>query len=275
MERALEEGQFLVYYQPKHETISRSIAGAEALVRWVHPEYGLMLPGTFIPIFERNGFITKLDLYILEQVCKDIKSWQEQDLPIVPVSVNISRLDFIEPGCLERQIAIIDSYGIPHDLLHLEVTESLYSDNTEVIASQVKKAQEHGFMIEMDDFGAGYSCLGMLSSFSLDVLKLDISFVQNIKNNEIVIENIIKMAHRMGLFIVAEGAENEEQYKTLKSLGCDFIQGYYFSKPLPLSQYEDYMKKTSVMTELRKVVTKKTGDETSLLNDNMLLSISA
>ena len=272
MERALEEGQFHVYYQPKHETVTCKIAGAEALVRWIHPEHGLMLPGLFIPIFEHNGFITKLDVFILEQVCKDIKSWKEQNLPIVPVSVNISRLDFLEQGCLERLVGIIDSYKIPHNLLHLEVTESLYSDNTEIIASQVKRAQELGFMIEMDDFGAGYSCLGMLSSFSLDVLKLDISFVKHIKQNEIVIENVIKMAHRMGLLTVAEGAETTEQFKMLKSLGCDFIQGFYFSEPLPLSEYEAYMKNKAVMTEKHKVSTKRTSKEVSLLSETMLLA---
>ena len=272
MEKALEEGQFHVYYQPKHETVTCKIAGAEALVRWIHPEYGLMLPGLFIPIFERNGFITKLDMFILEQVCKDIKRWRDQNTLVVPISVNISRLDFMEPGCLERQVALIDSYGIPHELLHLEVTESLYSDNTAIIASQVKKAQELGFMIEMDDFGAGYSCLGMLSSFSLDVLKLDISFVQNIKVNEIVIENVIKMAHRMGLLTVAEGAESDEQFKMLKSLGCDFIQGFYFSEPLSLLDYESYMKKTAVMTERRKIITRRSGKEVSLLSETMLMA---
>lgn len=272
MDHALEEGQFHVYYQPKHETVTRKIAGAEALVRWVHPEHGMMLPGVFIPIFEHNGFITKLDSFILEQVCKDIKSWVEQSLPIVPVSVNISRLDFLKQGCLDSLISIIDSYGIPHNLLHLELTESLYSDNTDIIASQVKKAQELGFMIEMDDFGAGYSCLGMLSSFSLDVIKLDISFVKHIKENEIVIENIIKMAHRMNLLTVAEGAETDEQFKMLKSLGCDFIQGFYFSEPLPLSEYEAYMRKTSVMTRARKVETKQLDKESSLIEDAMFIA---
>ena len=272
MEKALEEGQFHVYYQPKHETVTCKIAGAEALVRWIHPEYGLMLPGLFIPIFERNGFITRLDMFILEQVCKDIKRWREQNTPVVPISVNISRLDFMEPGCLERQVELIDSYGIPHELLHLEVTESLYSDNTAIIASQVRKAQDLGFMIEMDDFGAGYSCLGMLSSFSLDVLKLDISFVQNIKVNEIVIENVIKMAHRMGLLTVAEGAESDEQFKMLKSLGCDFIQGFYFSEPLSLPDYELYMKKTAVMTGKREIMTNLSGKEVSLLSETMLMA---
>ena len=241
MERALEECQFQVFYQPKHETISGNIAGAEALVRWNHPEYGFMSPGQFIPLFERNGFIVKLDCFVLEQVCKDIQRWKQDGLPLVPISVNVSRRDFIESGCIDKQYQIIEKYNIDHSLLHMEVTESLYSENTDLIISQVKRTQEMGFVIEMDDFGAGYSSLGSLSTFPLNVLKLDISFVRNIVKNEIVIENIIKMAHRMGLLVIAEGAETVEQFKILRTLGCDYIQGYYFSKPLPVKEFEAYL----------------------------------
>ena len=248
MERALEECQFQVFYQPKHETISGNIAGAEALVRWNHPEYGFMSPGQFIPLFERNGFIVKLDCFVLEQVCKDIQRWKQDGLPLVPISVNVSRRDFIESGCIDKQYQIVEKYNIDHSLIHMEVTESLYSENTDLIISQVKRTQEMGFVIEMDDFGAGYSSLGSLSTFPLNVLKLDISFVRNIVKNEIVIENIIKMAHRMGLLVIAEGAETVEQFKILRTLGCDYIQGYYFSKPLPVKEFEAYLKKSSVLS---------------------------
>ncbi|MCR4578945.1 MAG: EAL domain-containing protein [Treponema sp.] len=269
MERALEEEQFRIFYQPKHEAISGNIAGAEALVRWEHPEYGFLSPGQFIPIFEKNGFISKVDLFILTQVCKDIKRWQQNGLPIVPVSVNISRRDFMEPGYIDKEIQIVDEYGVDHSLIHMEVTESLYSDDTDLIISQVKKFQQAGFMIEMDDFGSGYSSLGSLSSFPLNIIKLDISFVRNIKANEIVIENIIKMAHRMGLMTVAEGAESIEQFKTLKTLGCDFIQGFYFSKPLPAKSYESYLKKTSISLSLPSMPIKLASD-LSLMTENML-----
>ena len=272
MEQALEEGQFQVYYQPKHETISRKIAGAEALVRWNHPKYGIMPPGEFIPLFEKNGFITKLDMFVLEQVCKDIKRWKANDFPLVPISVNVSRRDFLEEGCIERQIEIIDNYEIPHELLHMEVTESLYCEKTDLIADIIKKTQEKGFMIEMDDFGAGYSSLGNLSNFSLDILKLDISFVRNIKKNEIVIENIIKMAHRLNLLTVAEGAESEDEVKTLKSLGCDFIQGHFFSKPLPLPAFESYLRDNLVMTGKKVIDSKSTGKEFVLLNDTLFMA---
>ena len=272
MERGLEEEQFKIFYQPKHETITGNIAGAEALVRWNHPEYGFMSPNQFIPLFERNGFITKLDMFILNQVCKDIQHWQQNGFPLVPISVNISRRDFMEEDCFERMIKSIDNYNIDHNLVHLEVTESLYSENTELIISQVKKAQELGFMIEMDDFGAGYSSLGLLSTFPLDILKLDITFVKNIQDNKIVVENIIKMAHRMGFLTVAEGAESNEQFKTLKSLGCDFIQGFYFSRPLPEHDFETYIKKSSVMSGRKANAAKTSINDLATMGDEMLLA---
>ena len=271
MERALEESQFQVFYQPKHETVSGHIAGAEALVRWNHPEYGFMAPASFIPLFERNGFITKLDVFVLEQVCKDMKRWEQDGLPLVPISVNVSRRDFLETGCIENQFKIIDEYKVDHSLLHMEVTESLYSENTDIIISQVKKTQNLGFAIEMDDFGSGYSSLGSLATFPLNILKLDISFVRNIKKNEIVIENIIKMAHRMGLLTIAEGAESLEQYKILKTLGCDYIQGFYFSKPLSCRDFEAYLKKSSVLSTGR-IMMKPAEEEQTILAEEMLMA---
>lgn len=272
MEAALENNEFKVYYQPKHETITGKIVGAEALVRWIHPEYGFMSPGEFIPLFEKNGFITKLDLYILEQVCKDIQRWKKKKYPFVPVSVNVSRRDFLEAGCIDKQVQIIDGYGIEHAYIHMEVTESLYSENTEIIISQLKRVQELGFMIEMDDFGSGYSSLGLLSSFPLNVIKLDISFVRNFRENEIVIENVIKMAHRLGLLTVAEGAETNEQVATLKTLGCDFIQGFYFSKPLSIADYEKYINDVEVLRGGKKVQTANLEELEWHQTDNVLLA---
>ena len=274
MERGLKEEQFQVFYQPKHEAITEKIVGAEALVRWNHPEYGFMSPGQFIPLFERNGFITKLDAFILERVCQDINHWKQEGLPIVPVSVNVSRRDFIEPGCIEEQYNTIEKYHIEHELLHMEVTESLYSENMELIISQVKKTQERGHMIEMDDFGSGYSSLGLLSTFPIDILKLDISFVRNLKSNEIIIENIIKMAHRMGLLTVAEGVEELEQLKTLQYLGCDYIQGYYYSQPLPIKKFEAYLKKSTIM-DFGKIPLPGDDSETNtMLTDSVLMAAS-
>ena len=274
MERALEEEQFQVFYQPKHETITGSIAGAEALVRWNHPEYGFMSPAQFIPLFERNGFITKLDTFMVDKVCRDITRWREAGYPLVPISINVSRRDFMEEGCIENQYRIIDEHGVDHSLLHMEVTESLYSENTELIISQVQCAQNQGYMIEMDDFGAGYSSLGLLSTFPVNVLKLDITFVKNIKLNEVVIENIIKMAHRMGLITLAEGVETAEQLKILKTLGCDLIQGYYYSKPIPVKEFESYIRMCPVFSGGKILSPNKIDDEQSSATESMLFAAS-
>jgi len=247
MEQALNEEQFLVYYQPKHESVSGKIAGCEALVRWEHPEFGFMNPGRFIPLFEKNGFITQLDSFIVKQVCEDILRWKKMGMPIVPVSINISRRDYLEPGWMKKQIETINNYGIQHEYIHFEVTESLYAEYMDLIIEQVRQVQNQDFMIEMDDFGSGYSTLGLLATFPLNVIKLDISFVRHIDTNEIVIENIIKMAHRMGLSVIAEGAETAEQFKILKTLGCDLIQGFCFSKPLCRADFEEYIKKHELM----------------------------
>ncbi|MGN0739864.1 MAG: EAL domain-containing protein [Treponema sp.] len=272
MEHALLNEEFCVYYQPKHESVTGKIAGAEALVRWIHPEYGFMSPGQFIPLFEKNGFITKLDSFVLLQVCKDIKKWENCGIPLVPISVNISRRDCLEPDWIDRQLEIIDSFGINHSLIHMEVTESLYAESMDVIIEQIKKIKDNGFLIEMDDFGSGYSSLGTLATFPLDVIKLDISFVKHIEINEIVIENIIKMVHRLGFITVAEGAETEEQFKTLRSLGCDLIQGYCFSKPLPRPSFELYLKENSVLADQRKKAIKLQTEKSSQFagNENII-----
>lgn len=241
MEEALTDNQFVVYYQPKHDTVSRKIIGAEALVRWIHPKYGFMSPGQFIPIFERTGFITKLDAFVFERVCQDIKDWCDRGLLVTPISINFSRKDFYEENWLEQRFDYMEEVGVDTSYIHLEVTESLYAEDTEVIIEKVKQIQQKGIKVEMDDFGSGYSSLGLLTDMSLDVLKLDISFVKNIKATEVVVESIINLAHSLNLSIVAEGVETEEQYQIIKEKGCDSIQGYYFAKPMPKEEFEEYM----------------------------------
>ena len=240
MDEALEKEQFQVYYQPKHDCETEKVTGAEALIRWNHPKYGFMSPGQFIPLFERNGFITKIDSYVIKKVCGDMKEWIDKGITPVPVSINVSRRDFFEKGWIAEQLELINSKELNPELLHIEVTESLYVEIADIFIEQVKKIQSFGHPIEMDDFGSGYSSLGMLADFPLDVVKLDISFVKRIEINEIVIEAIISLAHKMGFKVVAEGVETEKQYKILKGLGCDYIQGFYFSKPLNKEDFEKY-----------------------------------
>jgi len=268
MEKALKENQFKVFYQPKHEAVTGKIAGAEALIRWEHPEYGFMSPGQFIPIFEKNGFITKIDSFVMNKVCEDLVQWQSLGIPVVPVSVNISRKDFFEKNWINKHLQLIDKYNLDHSLIHMEVTESMYSENIEFIIEQVKKVQDSGYLIEMDDFGSGYSSLGLLATFPLNVIKLDISFVRHIDVNKVVIENIIKMAHSMGFITVAEGAETKEEFKILKHLGCDLIQGYIFSKPLPSTEFEKYLRHN--VCTIEPIITKFSLADDGQHNDTLL-----
>lgn len=242
--RALKEKQFQVYYQPKHNVELGRTGGAEALVRWIHPEIGFMNPEVFIPVFEQNGFITKLDFYIWEEVCKALKKWREEGLPLVPISVNVSRRDFEDAELAEKIIELVDKYGVPHSQFHVEVTESAYSDNPDLIASIIKKLQDSGFVIELDDFGTGYSSMTALSSLDLDVMKLDMSLVQNDipGTDKNVLEFSMQLAKMMKLKTVAEGVETPEQAQRIRELGGDYIQGYLFSRPLPKDEFEEYIR---------------------------------
>ena len=242
MEDALEQNEFKVYYQPKHDSITGKLVGAEALVRWQHPRYGMMSPGLFIPLFEKNGFITKLDSFVAKKVCADQKRWKDSGINIVPVSINVSRRDFYEEGWMSALLDVIEDSGLMPADIHAEVTESMYAENAEQIISQLKRVQEDGYCIEMDDFGTGYSSLGMLTEFPLNYIKLDISFIRKLERTEVVVESVIELAHKMGFKVVAEGVENDIQLNILKRLNCDYIQGFLFSKPLPVDEFEKYMR---------------------------------
>lgn len=243
MEAAVKENQFQVYYQPKHDAKSGRLIGAEALVRWVHPELGFISPGDFIPLFERNGFITEADYYVWENVCRDLRAWMDAGMNVVPVSVNGSKLDFAAKDYVERLHKPVDAYHVPKQYLHIEVTESLVSENIDELEKLLEKLRAEGFQIEMDDFGKGYSSLNTLGTLSLDVVKLDMSFISQIGNERKlrILAAMISLAKNLKLHTVAEGVETEEQLKVLKELGCDAIQGYYFSKPLPKEQFTEYL----------------------------------
>lgn len=244
-ETALKERQFMVYYQPKYDLHMGRTNGAEALIRWVHPELGFMNPGVFIPIFEQNGFIRKLDWYVWEEVCTTLEEWQKAGKKMVPVSVNVSRRDFEDEDLAKKVIDIVDRHGIEHSYFHIEVTESAYSDNPERITSIIRQFHESGFIIELDDFGAGYSSMTALSDLDLDIMKLDMSIIRKddpgAERN--VLELSMELARMMNLRTVAEGVETQGQAERVMSLGGDYIQGYYYSKPLPKSEFEAYLAK--------------------------------
>ena len=243
MEKALEQHQFQVYYQPKHLSENGAPVGAEALVRWIHPEYGFMSPGEFIPLFERIGFIRDLDRYVWTQVGKDIKRWKQQGLPLVPVSINLSRRDFENPHLADEILSLMDEMQLEPEMIHIELTESAFSDHPKRISDCLSKLHEKNFVIELDDFGTGYSSLTTLNSMDLDVLKIDMSIIrQDVPGSQRnALEFCIELAKMMNLKTVAEGIETENQVRRVRSLGCDYIQGYYYSKPVPVDEFERYI----------------------------------
>lgn len=241
MERALEDEQFAIYFQPKYSLSNDCMTGAEALVRWIHPEWGFMSPGEFIPLFENNGFIRRLDEYVWEKTCEKICDWKKQGYSLVPVSVNVSRADVYQLHLVDIFCGLTPKYGIDPSLLHLEITESAYTENPEQIISTVKELRRRGFAIEMDDFGSGYSSLNMLGQMSLDILKLDMKFIRNEMEKPVeqsLLNDVISMAHRLHLDVVAEGVETKEQKERLQTMGCDYAQGYFFAKPMSDREYE-------------------------------------
>jgi len=234
MHSALEKGDFKVYYQPKFNLTNNVLIGAEALVRWEHPTKGVIDPGNFIGIFEKNGFITFLDEYVWEQVCMFINKAMGQDLQIVPISVNISRVDIYKDGLCDRLCALRDKYSIPANLLELEITESVYTENSKQLIAVVKQLKAAGFRIAMDDFGKGYAALNMINEVAVDVLKLDMKFMENVdtKNKDSnAFSFVVNLATWLDLPIIAEGIETETQVTFLRSLGCNMGQGYLLSHP--------------------------------------------
>lgn len=241
METALAEGQFSVYLQPKYWLQDNTMAGAEALARWIHPELGFMNPGEFIPLFEKNGFITKLDRYVWEQTCKKLQQWRQEGYPDIPVSVNVSRADVYQEDLPETMSNLVAQYGIEPRQLHLELTESAYTENPNQIIAVVDELRSRGFVIEMDDFGSGYSSLNMLNQVHFDILKLDMKFIQTetAKPGEMsIMRFVVNLAKWLNLSTVAEGVETKAQLERLRDVGCDYAQGYYFSRPLPIPEFE-------------------------------------
>ena len=241
METALNEGQFVVYYQPKYSLNNDCLAGAEALVRWVHPELGFLSPGEFIPLFEKNGFITRLDRYVWENVCATLRLWREKGYPQLSVSVNVSRADVYHTDLADTLLEIIRKYGVEPAQLHLELTESAYTENPAQILSTVEHLRELGFIIEMDDFGSGYSSLNMLNQMKLDILKLDMKFIRSETSKPMeqgILRFIVGLARWLNLSVVAEGVETREQLERLREIGCDYVQGYFFARPMPAEEFE-------------------------------------
>jgi len=240
---ALEEGQFQVFYQPKYciQCNPPRLRSAEALIRWKHPELGMISPGAFIPLFEGNGLISRVDSYVWKKAAEQIAIWKEKYNYTLPVSVNLSRADIFDPTLTDRLIHLIVDNGLEYRDIKLEVTESAYTQNAKKLLELINRLRGLGFEVEMDDFGSGYSSLNMLSSMPIDVLKMDMSFVKNIEKSETdlrLVKLIMDIARDLKLKVVAEGVEAEGQMVLLKDAGCDLAQGYYFSRPVPAEEFE-------------------------------------
>ena len=242
MEEALYKHEFQVYLQPKYSTKQERLSAAEALVRWVHPVIGFISPGKFIPLFEKNGFILQLDDYMLTEVARLQANWLSQGKKLVPISVNVSRAHFAEDNLAEHITYIVDRFKVPHEYIELELTESAFFDDKATLLNTVRKLKDSGFKVSMDDFGAGYSSLNSLKELPLDIIKLDAEFfrsVDDITRSNLIVGETISLAKKLGMQIVAEGIETREQVDFLAQQDCDLIQGFYFSKPLPVSEFEE------------------------------------
>ncbi len=243
---ALEQRQFVVYFQPKFDIRPEApvLCGAEALVRWNHPELNMVSPGVFIPLFEKSGLIEALDHYVWREAARQIREWKDRFDFSVPVSVNVSRIDLNDPNIIYTLLGILEEYRLDAGDLHLEVTESAYAEDAEQIVDMVKRLRAFGFLVEMDDFGTGYSSLNMLSSLPIDVLKLDMKFVQTAfaqEKNTDMLGIVIEIARHISAPVVAEGVETEQQVNALRELGCDIVQGYFFSPPVPPEKFEGFL----------------------------------
>ncbi len=237
---AIEKEEFKVYYQPKYDPRTNKLMGGEALIRWISDEMGFVPPSKFIPIFERSGFITEIDHYMLSHVARDQKKWLDEGRNCVPVSVNVSRAHFAETNLAEQIRDIVDKEGTPHDLIEIELTESAFFDDKKVMLTTIRKLKEYGFLVSMDDFGSGYSSLNSLKDMPLDILKLDAGFFSGDKADgraEIVVSEALQLARKLNMTTVAEGVEEQAQVDFLAAEGCSMIQGYYYAKPMPKEEY--------------------------------------
>jgi len=237
---ALDNEEFVVFYQPKYDPRTDKLTGAEALIRWQSPEFGFVPPGRIIPIFEQNGFITQIDHYMIRHVARDQKKWLDEGKSCVPVSVNVSRAHFAEDDLADQICALVDEEKAPHELIEIELTESAFFDDKKAMLAAIAKLKNYGFAVSMDDFGSGYSSLNSLKDMPLDVLKLDAEFFRGDGGDgraQIVVSEAIRLAKNLNMRTVAEGVEVKEQVDFLAKEGCDMIQGYYYAKPMPAEEF--------------------------------------
>lgn len=241
MPNALKNNEFVCFLQPKYGTRSRHIEGAEALIRWKSKEFGFVYPSDFIPLSEKNGFVVELDFFILEEVCRLMRNWLDSGLTPVVISVNQSRLHLDEPDYIGKLREIVDKYEVPYEYIELELTESVFTDNADLMIKTMQKLHDVGFKLSIDDFGSGYSSLNMLKDMPADVVKIDREFFNTTANSEkgrAVISSVVELANRLDMKVISEGVETEEQVNFLAEIGCQLVQGYFFAKPMTIKEFE-------------------------------------
>ena len=250
MRQSMYNNEFTMHLQPQYNHTTGALVGAEALCRWIKPDGSIVSPGVFVPIFEKNGFIKKLDRFMWESAFRKIREWTDEGLSLVPISVNISRMSLVDDDILDVIKRMQDKYKIDTEMLHFEITESAYTADQKSLIRRISSIREMGFMIAMDDFGSGYSSLNTLKDIPIDILKLDMGFIRgesNVEKGSRIIAFVIRMAHSLGLLTVAEGVENIEQADFLKSLGCDVIQGYLYARPMPADEYTELLRNSKTI----------------------------
>lgn len=244
--RAFRENELMVYLQPKCDPANNELMGAEALIRWNYKHDKLLMPGEFVPYFEQEGTIEKIDRFVLEQVCINLEAWKKKGMKLIPISVNMSRAQLYNPLMIKHILAIVDKYDVDRSLIEFELTESLAYGDAEYLIRVMKQLRELGFGLSIDDFGTGYSSLSLLSSMPLTTLKIDKSFVDKLDHNEegitdYIVQHILGLSKHLCVNSVAEGVETQYQKELLEKWGCDYIQGYYYYKPIPTDQFEKLM----------------------------------
>ncbi|MCC0632408.1 EAL domain-containing protein [Clostridioides sp. ZZV15-6388] len=241
---ALVKNQFEVYYQPKFSLVNGDMIGSEALIRWNHPEHGFISPAIFIPIAEKSQLILKIGRFVFERVCIDLSKWEKQGKKLVPVSVNLSRVELYQPDIVKFINRTIQTYNIHSNLIELEITETVAINELNILKSVLNELRKYGFSISMDDFGTGYSSISCLRDMPIDVLKLDKSFLNGIENDEKsrnIAKSIVSLAKSLDLVVIIEGVESKKQAELMKQFGCDLVQGFYFARPMPVQNFMELL----------------------------------
>lgn len=282
VQKGVENHEFVIFFQPQVHVLTQKIVGAEILVRWKNKEKGMISPGYFIPVLEKTGFITNLDKYIWEEVCKWQRSRLDRGKEVLPVSVNVSRLDALSISLVDTFVGLTEKYQIPRSCIKIEITETTYAENDYKIGKIAENLRAEGFSVYLDDFGSGYSSLNMLKNVYVDALKIDMQFLDmnesNVQKGESIMESVINMARILRIPIIVEGVETEREIKSITGMGCRYVQGFYYYKPMSIEDFETLLEEKNVdynglqMKKVEPVHAKEFFDE-NVFTDRMLNNI--